>query len=146
VNDATRRNRTLGLVALGLFGLSLALPVVFQSGHAGGPCDDSLRGIDVLALGWLGPLGGQVGWFANPLIAWQVVRRLLGREPALWVAALCLALALTSFGWSSTPMDNGSLAICRREAGFYVWLAVPVVLLVAALADRFLPREGQART
>ncbi len=126
--------RVAGVLAVGLYAASLALPA------ATGPGWEHTRGWDILLLGWMGPLELQFGWFANPLVAALATTLIAGRRVWAWPAAATAALALTSLTWREQMEDNGVTPI-HPEAGWIVWLMACCLPLAARLLVR---RRAQA--
>jgi hypothetical protein len=127
--------RSGAALAVGLWGLSLALPAVAIT-H--GP---ELRGIDLLLRGWEALDSGVYAWLANPFFFVAGVLCVGGaRRAAGAVGLLALVLAASSFRAATTLERAGTVAPDFTFAsGFYVWLAAFVVLLLACLAHHVLP-------
>ena len=104
-------------VSLACFAISLALPAFYATN---GPA----YGMYFFMFGWLGPLVGQFGWFANLLLVLSHVLSLWG-----WFgkAAACglfaTLLALTSLSMRSLyGGSDGSYPIVRSGDGVYFWI------------------------
>jgi hypothetical protein len=122
-------------VAVGLWGVSLALPAV---AIAGGPV---LRGGDLLLRGWQALDGGVYAWLANPLFLAAGVLCLGGASRlARAVVLLALVLAVSSFR-AGAALERAGTAVpdFTFASGLYVWLASFVVLLLACVVPRLLP-------
>ena len=131
----TRSQRALagGLIAL-VFLASLPLHAAL----------DGRTPEDVLLIGLAGIVIGQVGWFANLPIVVGVIMLLAGRKVALKLAIPAAALAMSSFLWSSMPNDSPTPThILRHGAGYYLWLASALGLLLVSILERWAP--GQPR-
>ena len=124
--------RLIGVAALALWCVSLALPVETDCGVS-----YAARGYDILGVGWLGPSVsvGLVGWYANPFMLWQSGRLLLNRRPGVIGSGIGAVLALSSFFWTCSPTDLGCHMICQWHLGFYLWIACGPLLAIAALAE-----------
>jgi hypothetical protein len=107
---------TLG-VSLVCFASSLTMPAFYATN---GPAD----GMYFLMFGWLGPLSGQFGWFANPLL---LIAHLLSLRGWFGKAAACglfaTLLALTSLSMTALyGGSDGSYPIVRSGSGVYLWI------------------------
>ena len=104
-------------VSLTCFVLSLTMPAFYATN---GPA----YGMYFLMLGWLGPLIGQFGWFANLLL---LVSHLLSLRGWFGKAAACgllaTLLALTSLSMRALyGGSDGSYPIVRTGTGVYLWI------------------------
>ena len=82
-----------GLLALLMWVVSLAIPVETD-------CDSlPVKGYLILETGWLGPLGGQFGWYANPFMLWTTGQLLINKRPGIVPAIIGLVLALSALTW-----------------------------------------------
>jgi hypothetical protein len=101
-------------------------------------------GAYVLMIGWMGPLVGLFGWFANFLLPGVLVLTLFATpapRPMLAVfAAVLLALCLNSLSWDHIPSGDSTSKISAFGPGYYLWLstmaAAAVWLAILALAPR----------
>ena len=104
-------------VSLACFALSLGMPAFYATN---GPAS----GMYFFTWGWLGPLIGQFGWFANLLL---LVSHLLSVRGAFGKAAVC-ALFATLLALTSLSMralyggSDASYPIVRSADGFYLWI------------------------
>jgi hypothetical protein len=128
--DVSTYRQLFGVVALLIWITSLALPVETDCGF-----QNANAGYLILLTGWLGPLGGQFGWYANPFMLWAIGRLLFNKRPGVIPAIISLGLALSALAWKTTPTDNGYNTICNRHLGFYVWIACAVFLAIVALTE-----------
>jgi hypothetical protein len=127
-----RYRQVIGVIALGAWAASLALPVETE-------CEFSHPnpGYLLAISGWLGALVGQFGWYANPFMLWQIGRLLRGQPPGTVGSPIALALALSAFLWKTTPIAPHALTtMCERHVGFYVWIACAVLLAAVALCEK----------
>ena len=88
--DVSAYRQLVGVVALMIWITSLALPVETDCGY------HPIKGYLVLETGWLGPLGGQFGWYANPFMLWTIGQNAVqqaSREVSLRSWALVWLLA-----------------------------------------------------
>ena len=113
---------------------SLTLPV-WRTG------DETHKGYEILGIGCLGLVSGQVQWLGNPLILLTCYVALRSSVNGWLLAALSVCLtailvasALKRSLWMSTagPPSVASTRIEQKYAGYYLWLAA--VLLSAVLA------------
>ena len=120
-------SRELSFVALALWAMSLALIgfVLYAD-------QEQLRGIEILATGWLSPLAGNFAWYANPLFLWSIYCLLRGR-PALGPTVLAILLSLDTLRFSRYPLDEGGGATLVYGYGWgaVLWLAALGVLASA---------------
>jgi len=139
-------------VSFFLFVIACALPVLTFVD----PGEKAWSGVSVLMIGVMGIFIGQVGWFANPLLALAWLACLL----RWWIASAVIAglgllVALTSFliVGADIPMDEAGVhraTVSFLHVGFYVWilaflaaLAGPIVLrVVASMRSSPAPRQG----
>jgi hypothetical protein len=123
------------VLAIGLWGISLALPAVAITG---GPV---FRGGDLLLRAWEALDSGVYAWLANPLL-FVAVALCVGRarQMAGVVALLALVLAVSSFR-AAAALERAGTTVpdFTFASGLYVWLAAFVVLLLACLAHLVLP-------
>jgi hypothetical protein len=89
------------------------------------------RGWWFLLLGPLGILIGQFGWWANPLMLPSALP--LKRTLTLVFAVLAILLAASSVTLTYVPVLDVKFVVRGARLGFYLWLACPVLLLLAAL-------------
>jgi hypothetical protein len=119
--------RVLSFVALALWAMSLALIGLVLYAE-----QEQLRGIEILATGWLSPLAGNFAWYANPLFLWSICCLLRGR-PALGPTVLAVLLSLDTLRFSRYPLDEGGGATLVYGYGWgaVLWLAALGVLASA---------------
>lgn len=131
-----------------LYAASLILPAIAETYPGGMRIDE--QGYLILAMGWMGILIGQVGWFANPVWLLAVVllwrRRWTGAARASGAAVL---LGAVSFALYSTgiPSDSGDTIKAGLLIGFWVWWSSLWVLAAGAvtLRRRARPTEVASR-
>jgi hypothetical protein len=128
--DAFGYRRLAGIVAILIWIASLALPAETECGFS-----HPNSGYLILLSGWLGPLAGQFGWYANLFMVWTIGRLLANKRPGIIPAIIGLGLALSALAWKTTPTDTGYTTMCERHSGFYAWIACAVLLAFVALAD-----------
>jgi hypothetical protein len=107
------------------------------SKHFDGSDIHELAGWRFLLFGPLGILIWQFGWFANLLMLFSALP--LKRSLKLAFAALAIPLAASSVTLTYIPVLDVKYAVRGARLGFYLWLACPVLLLLAA----FLKPEGR---
>ena len=131
--------RNAGLFALALWFASLTQPVIW-------PCGGTdffgryppYKGFEIMVTGWMGPLEGQVGWFANPLMIIVIGGLLLESRVGIWPALISLGLAASSFWWTSLSTEHEPRKLCEHGPGFYLWIACAVFLAATAIIERFM--------
>jgi len=138
--DVSRYRPLLGVAALLIWIVSLALPVETDCGGL------PIKGYLVLETGWLGPLGGQFGWYANLCMLWTIGQLLLNKRPEMTPAVVGAALALSALTWWRLPSDAGYSVLCERHAGFYTWIACAVLLALVALAESTIRSKSKGGT
>jgi hypothetical protein len=127
--DVSTYRQLFGVIALLIWIASLALPVETD-------CDSlPIKGYLVLETGWLGPLGGQFGWYANIFMLWTTGQLLINKRPGAIPTSIGLGLALSALTWERLPSDAGYSTLCQRHVGFYTWIACAVLLAFFALAE-----------
>jgi len=139
------RKAIAGLSILACWGASLALPAI-ESETFGGT--NITTGWTILLIGWLGPLMGHFGWFANAMLipALAIAAGQYGKAPRLKLVlgVIMLLLALNSAFWSYAPDDAGAHEIVSYLAGYWLWMAsisaTGLWLLIDAIRQRTGPR------
>jgi hypothetical protein len=125
----------LYLAALFMFVLSLYEPAVStyksSSKKFDGPSVEDWAGWWFLLFGPLGILAGQFAWWANLLMLLSAMP--LKRSIKLALAALSIPLAASSVLMTSIPIFDTRYTVHAAKPGFYLWLACPIPLLLAAL-------------
>jgi hypothetical protein len=131
----------LAVIGLAFFLLLLAcaLPALVMS--RGGGAEESWPGIQVLGLGWMGPLIGQLGWYAN-LPAGLALPFLLFRRcfiaAGILAVSLLLSLHTLALFHQEIPANEGGVGppyvLQRLGPGFYLWVASLLVLFLGSLA------------
>jgi len=112
-----------GLLALGLYLLSLALPCVIGR-MLFSRAWETEYGITCLVWGW-----GTIPWYANPLLLFAALANHWRAHELAGVFAICaLVLALTFFGYDSDEL--------RPHVGYYVWLASMVATAIASFTSK----------
>jgi hypothetical protein len=127
--------RIVGLIALALWLGSLLLPAVTLHGGIGRQTETD-PGYVILLIGWLGPLIGQFGWFANPFLLWMIALLLLERPVGMIPGLIVLGLAMHSFWWMEMPLDAELMHVTERHAGFYLWIGCAVLLGTISICKR----------
>jgi hypothetical protein len=133
VVPGTRRTQVrhgLLWLALALWIVSLILPAVSNSTNPRMVLDCSnptwAEGWFLFLFGPLGIMAGQFGWLANPLMLFAAFKT------RVEIAAIAVGLGvLTAFTFTSIPNDIAANRVCSFGAGFYLWLASTVAVLVA---------------
>jgi hypothetical protein len=94
---------------------------------------DALHGYRLAALGWLGPLGLSIAWYANVPFLYCVWELLREQAPALKVFLIAFCLALTSLlpHISYSAVDGRHLAHFSGPA-VWLWLMAFAINLVLA--------------
>jgi hypothetical protein len=135
--------RRVVAAAVVLYFLACATPVYEL------PDSRSVRGLEALLFGWLGPFEGIVAWYANPLF-FLALLFFGGRRyrRACYCAFAALALGSTSLllkNWPSGNMSGhgpgqGDSTIVSSGPGLWLWLGS--MALVAGSALGFWLREA----
>ena len=117
-----RRERPVIAASAVLFAASLILPAIAETYPGGMRIDE--QGYLILAMGWMGILIAQVGWFANPL--WLLGLILLWRQRwkgAAIASVLAVLVGAVSFMLYRTglPSDSGATIKAGLLVGFWVW-------------------------
>jgi hypothetical protein len=135
-----------GVGALALWADAMLLPALTICGK-----DRLLHGWQIAEIGWLGPVDGQFGWFANLFMLWIIIRLMIRRPATLISGLMVLILALSSFSLHSTSLyssietGGGQIALCERNTGFYFWIACSVLLFVVALIEWMIGKQQLRR-
>ena len=92
----------------------------------------SWQGVEILVMGWLGPMSGSVAWYANPLALWVFMRCFSAQAPTRSSVLACL-LGLTVVFFSDLLI---SLQLIYAPVygfgwGAVLWLCALTLLLVA---------------
>lgn len=118
------RKAVAGLAILACWAVSLLVPAVDTATSSGA---NAPTGWDIAMIGWLGPLTGQFGWFANLLLipAIGLAAGQYGRAPRarLIIGSVMLILALNSALWVDIPLDSGRDEITSYRIGYWLWMA-----------------------
>jgi len=86
-----------------------------------------MAGWEFMALGWMGPLSGQFGWYANPLMAIALLCAVLRWHRASIVFATLGALVAMSslslivMGLPKNEGGVGHLGFSAFLPGYYLW-------------------------
>lgn len=121
------------------FFLSLALPALEFHPSRRDDADYVWSGGQALILGWQAVFVRNFAWFANPAYFVSVLllfRRRWRAAAAVGSLALLLALHALALVGRQLPADEGGVnvtALIRLHAGFYVWLASMLAVIVGAL-------------
>ena len=132
----------IAVVSLLTFGLSLALPALEFHPSRKDDADYVWSGGQALILGWQAVFVLNFAWFANPAYFASLLLLLRRRWPAAAAVgslALLLALHALALVGRQLPADEGGVnvtEVVRLGAGFYVWLAGMVAVIVGAHAFR----------
>lgn len=117
-----------------LYAVSLILPAISETYPGGMRIDE--QGYLILAMGWMGILIGQVGWFANPAWLLAVVllwlRRWKGAARASVVAVLLGAVSFALYR-TGLPSDSGATIEAGLLIGFSAWWGSLWVLAAGAV-------------
>jgi hypothetical protein len=116
--------------ALALFVVCLFLPAVGTFTGPGAKPDRG-KGYVYFLLGPLGPVEGQVGWFANPLMLFAALKA------SRISAALSVGLvSMTVVTLRTVPMiEPGNLPVVGLGTGYYLWLVSAVLILISTFIE-----------
>jgi len=130
LSNDSRRNvmPLLFCAAFTLFSLAMFLPSVSSSPNAHGElvCENAYwaPGWELLMTGWLGPIQGQFGWFANPFM--MMAMFLINRKSGVYFAGAAVALALISHvTFTSTLNDVGGMQYAGLGGAIISGLVAP---------------------
>ena len=117
------------ILSIALFVASLFLVPIQTTANK-----EAVIGLFLFLWGWLGPLDGVFAWYANPLLflAWFSFSD--GRTTSAVQKGICSALlASTYLLHKSILLDEGGgrAMIVSYNLGYWLWLASPIVLLLA---------------
>lgn len=102
-----------------LYVVSLNLPALLFAAH------EPVSGGSLLAIGWMGFMGGQFAWFANPL--WLTAAVFTGTRRyrlAAWFSLAAVLLAQHSFSARHYYFNEAeSTPIAGLGTAFWVWVA-----------------------
>ena len=132
----TVKPRFLVLGSLLTYSLALALPALeFKSSRPDEP-SGVMIGLVAAFGGWQAVVVLNFAWFANPLYLYSL-RMVLGRHwrTAAALGSLALLVALHTFSLMGRPMPDGAVLV-RLHAGFYLWLASMIVVILGSHAFR----------
>jgi hypothetical protein len=96
-----------------------------------------VRGIGVLAIGWLDLLTFDFAWLANLFIFWNFGRLFFSRRPGLISGLIGLFLALEGLRFNAMPSDDGYEPLCGRDIGIWLWISSAALLALLALVETF---------
>jgi hypothetical protein len=115
----------LGIVALTAWLLSLTMNV-----------DQITKGYMYFAMGWVGPLELNFGWYANPCIVWNIIRLVQGKRAEILTAGFGVLCASDSLFLKEIPNPmGGPVPPLHWGNGFYVWYGCAWLLLLASKID-----------
>ena len=115
-----RRRFEWGLLALGLYMLSLVTPCVITQKLFGGGTEAE-PGMACLLLGWF-----TIPWYANPLLLFAAIANAFrAHEIAFIFSVTALIAALTLFGYSTHDV--------QPHVGYFIWLASIVTMGIASI-------------
>jgi hypothetical protein len=119
-----------------LFGAGCYCPAARVGGYGAllGDCQEDYRGLAALLFGWLTLF--LAPWFANPVLLVGCVALLRGQcHCAAVLGLVALALGLTAWAVLIPPYDlmPPSEGITGLYAGYYLWLASMVALVIGAV-------------
>jgi hypothetical protein len=121
-----------GLLALGLYLLSLVTPCVIGQKLFGGGTQ-SEAGIACLLFGMF-----TIPWYANPLLLFAVIANALrAHEVAIIFSVTALIAALTLFGYNSQDV--------QPDVGYAIWLASVAATCVASITRMHDRNDREAR-
>ncbi|NOK00695.1 MULTISPECIES: hypothetical protein [Myxococcus] len=133
-----------------LFVLGCALPAVVLY-NTGSRQEDSMWGVSLLLVGWLGVFVMQWGWFANPLLLLTLALLLMGKyRGAFWVGVVTVLVGLSTLSWylHSIPADEAvspdrQLELLYPTLGYFFWMGS--LLVGPASAFILAKKEAEAK-
>lgn len=118
------------IISIVLFLISLTQKCYCTTGN----CSDSIM---VLLIGWLGAFSGgaAITWFANPalLVSWLTFTKSANTSLIASFIASFFAVIFLMFGTITANESGQDQPIIAYRAGYWLWLASSVVMLVANL-------------
>lgn len=137
---STKRGITIWIpivASLAFYVASLGLPALEFKVEA------PVKGMTTLLLGWLGILGFDFPWLANPLYFTALVLTFLGKlRPAQIFAVMAVALGATSvFVHEWYFNEANSTPVLKLGVAFYVWMASFVIFFIGITVARSVDRE-----
>lgn len=129
----------LGQLSLVLWLLSLLLPAwALYNG-------DQTPGYYVLMTGWLGPIVGNIAWFANVFFLSAAVKLVFHDRPAPISASVGMLVALDTLRYDEVLLNEGGTTapIYGYGAGAILWLAAISILLMATGFKLASKRQGE---
>ncbi len=95
-----------------------------------------VRGLEVLASGWLGLLDGTIGWYANIALVFAIVFLWENLKISVISSTLGLLIALSSLLYKKSWLDENCAPyeiVGGWGMGFYLWLSCFCILLLSAV-------------
>jgi hypothetical protein len=135
IGHLVENRRLIGVVTLLLLAASLVLPAIQTQKDAGVAAEWS-AGFTFAAIGFLGPLEGQFGWFANPIILFLSGCLLLNRRAHWAVGALAVGLVVSTRLFFFQGCADSCETVVGFGSGYYLWLASALLPMLAGIADR----------
>lgn len=127
-----RRRFEWGLLALGLYTLSLVTPCVMGHKLFGGGME-SEPGIACLLLGWF-----TIPWYANPFLLFAAIANAFrAHEIAFIFSVTALIAALTLFGYDTREL--------QPHVGYFIWLASIVATGISSIGRMHDRDDKEAR-
>jgi hypothetical protein len=120
----------LWLVSLGCTGL-----VFYQ---------ETISGIEILLMGWLGPLALNLAWYANPFFLFACFKLSTGGQAATWASVIAILLAADTFRFRELLLNEGGTTtdLYGYGIGSLLWLVVILFVLVIE-GVRLLEERGR---
>jgi hypothetical protein len=133
-----------------LFVVACALPAVVTY-NTGNRETESMWGVTMLFVGWLGAFANLWGWFANPLLLLSLPLLGVGwYRAAFWAGIASVIVGLSTLSWyvHSIPADEGGSASRQLELsyptlGFFCWMGS--LVMVPASASILARQEAEAK-
>ena len=121
-------SKNLTRISLGLWLASLPFTGLVLYAH-----QRELKGIEILAMGWLGLLTLNFAWLANPFFL-LTVWRISARKKSLGIATICLLLAIDTVRFSSMLLDEGggTSSVYGYGWGAILWFTAICLALASA--------------
>jgi hypothetical protein len=127
-----RRRFEWGLLALGLYMLSLVTPCVITQKLFGGGTETN-PGLACLLLGWC-----TIPWYANPfLLVAAIANAFRAHEIAFIFSVTALVAALTLFGYDAREI--------QPHVGYFIWLASIAAMGVSSVVRMHERDDKEAR-
>ena len=88
------------------------------------------------AAGWFGLMAYMPAWIANIFILIMGAMLVLEFRPRVWIGIAAATFAATAWWFTDWYDDTGNVPICHYHAGYWLWLAVALIVLLVPVIVR----------